>query len=193
MLITLLCLLGLLGTSTSVEAIVPNPSPGQIQDALARGEAIADERQPPVNLYTHFGNTEGFAPHGFLMTKLGGVAVLTGHFALRGERPSPEDIEKILAEEALQIVVTVFGDSPIFARDSYLLLKQGDTLIKPTRIRADGLAAAIGTSSTQPAFRAKIVASFPYGSFAPEAETMISVFPGVGGEVNFLLDFSSIP
>lgn len=193
MLITLICLLGLLGTSPSVEAIVSNPSPGQIQEALMRGEAIADERQPPVNLYTHFGNPEGFSPHGFLMTRLGGVAVLTGHFALRGERPSPEDIEKILAEEALQIVVTVFGDSPIFARNSYLLLKQGDTLIKPTRIRADGRAAAIGTSSNQPTFRAKIVASFPYGSFAPEAETIIAVFPGVGGEVNFLLDFSSIP
>ena len=193
MLIALIWLLGFLGTSTSVDAIVPNPSPGQIQEALMKGEAIADERQPPVNLYAHFGEPEGFSPHGFLMTKLGGVAVLNGHFALRGEKASPEDIEKILAEEALQIVVTVFGDSPIFARDSYLLLKQGDTLIKPTRIRADGRAAAIETSSNQPAFRAKIVASFPYGSFAPEAKTMISVFPGVGGEVNFLLDFSSIP
>ena len=192
-LITLAWLLGLMGNAFSVEAIVSNPSPVQIQEAVLRGEAIAGKRHPPINLYAHFGQSEGFSPHGFLMTKLGGVAVLTGHFALRGEKPSPADIDNILGEEALQIVVTVFGDSPFFARDSYVLLKQGETLIKPVRIRADGRAAAIETMHNQPAFRAKIVASFPYGSFSPEAKTIISVFPGVGGEVNFPLDFSSIP
>lgn len=190
-LVWLLIHMGLL--SDTLEAIVHNPSAQQIEDALTRGEAIAEERQPPINLYAHFGKAEGLSPHGFLMTKLSGVAVLSGHFALRGDHPSPEDIERILTEDALQIVVTVFGDSPIFARESYLLLKQGDDLIKPTRIRADGRAAAIGPLSNQPSFRAKIVASFPYSSFDPEAQTVISVFPGVGGEVNFPLDFSSIP
>ncbi|MDR4492986.1 MAG: hypothetical protein AB7P17_02160 [Nitrospirales bacterium] len=182
-----------LGQSIPVEAVVQNPSPKQLEEALMRGAAIARERQPPINLYAHFGRSEGFKPHGFLMTKLGGVAVLAGHFALRGEKPSSEDIERILAEETLQIVVTVFGDTPIFARESYLLLQQGENLIKPTRIRADGRATAIDTSSNHPTFRAKIVASFAYGTFAPEAETVISVFPGVGGEVSFLLNFSSIP
>lgn len=186
-------LLVILGPSTPVEAIVHNPSSKQIEEALTRGTAIAQERQPPLILYAHFGKPGGLSPHGFLMTKLGGVAVLTGHFALRGEKPSSGDLERILAEDALQIVVTVFGDSPTFAIESYLLLKQGDNLIKPTRIRADGRAAAIESLSNQPTFRANIVASFAYGSFDPEGQTIISVFPGVGGEVNFLLDFSSIP
>ncbi|MGD9850004.1 MAG: hypothetical protein AB7T38_01935 [Nitrospirales bacterium] len=186
-------LLVLMSPSAPVEAVVPSPSSKQIEQALRRGEAVAQERQPPINLYAHFGNAEELSPYGIVMTKLGGVAVLSGHFALRGEKPSSGDVERILAEDVLQIVVTVFGDSPTFAKDSYLLLKQGNNLIKPTRIRADGLAAAIEPLSSRPTFRAKIVASFAYGSFDPEGQTIISVFPGVGGEVNFLLDFSSIP
>lgn len=181
------------GGQTFVDAIVSSPSPSQIEEALKRGEDLAQQREPPVTLYASFGTPETMNPHGFVMTKLSGVAVMAGHFALRGERPSRQDVERILSEEELQVVVTVFGDSPIFARDSYLLLKQGDRLIKPTRIRADGRATPVGPLATQPAFRAKIVASFAYDSFAPDAETIVAVFPGVGGEVNFILNFSSIP
>jgi len=177
----------------SAEAIIQNPSPFQIEEAVKRGEMLAQKRQPPVILYTSFGDSSNFMAHGFLMTKLGGVAVMAGHFALRGERPSQQEIERILSEEELQVVVTVFGDSPFFARNSYLLLKQGDNLIAPTRIRADGRAVPVETLETEPVFRAKIVASFPYDSFAPDAETVVSVFPGVGGEVDFVLDFSKIP
>lgn len=177
----------------SVEAIIQDPSPLQIEEAIKRGEMLTKKRQPPVTLYTSFGDSSNFMAHGFLMTKLGGVAVMTGHFSLRGERPSQQEIERILSEEELQVVVTVFGDSPFFARNSYLLLKQGDNLITPTRIRADGRAVPVGPWDTKPVFRAKIVASFPYGSFASDAETVVSVFPGVGGEVEFVLDFSEIP
>lgn len=127
------------------------------------------------------------------MTKLGGVAVMSSHFALRGERPSPQDIERIVGEADLQVVVTVYGPSPAFARESYLLFKQGERIIKPTRIRADGRAVSVEGGMEGGTFRAKIVASFVYGSFDPQGETLISVFPGTGGEVNFLLDFSGIP
>ena len=185
-----------IGTVHSVEAIILDPSPSQVEEAIARGEMLAQTRQPPVTLYAQFGNQEYVAspsPHGFLMTKLSGVAVMAGHYALRGERPSEQDLSRILSEEELQIVVTVFGDSPIFAQGSYLLMKQGDRLIKPTRIRADGRAESIGPIANHPVFRAKIVATFAYQSFSPEAKTIISVFPGVGGEVTFDLDFSHIP
>lgn len=186
------CILFMVVT-VSAEAIIRDPSSLQIDEAIKRGEMLAEKRQPPVTLYTSFGTSSNLMPHGFLMTKLGGVAVMAGHFALRGERPSHQEIERILSEEELQVVVTVFGDSPFFARNSYLLLKQGDNLIVPTRIRADGRAVPVGPLDTEPVFRAKIVASFPYGSFAPDAETVVSVFPGVGGEVDFVLDFSKIP
>ena len=191
--LTCFCTIFLIGIQTSVEAIVEDPSPLQVEEAVKRGEVLAQQRQPPTTFYTTFGNQDTSAPHGFFMTKLGGVAVMSGHFALRGTRPSREDISRILSEEELQIVVTVFGDSPDFARGSYLLLKQGDRLIKPTRIRADGQATSIGPLGTHPAYRAKIVASFGYGTFIPDAETIVSVFPGVGGEVGFMLDFSRIP
>jgi hypothetical protein len=175
------------------KAVVEHPTSLQLEQAVEQGERLAKERQPPVTLYAHFGSSDVLAPRGFLMTKLGGVAVLSSHFALRGERPSPADIQRVLDEDALQIVVTVLGDTPVFAKDSYLLLKQGDQVVTPVRIRSDGRAETTGQGPGPAAFRAKIVASFAYGSFLPDAETVIAVFPGTGGEINFLLDFSGIP
>lgn len=174
-------------------AIVAHPTSLQLDQAVEQGQRLAKERQPPVTLYSHFGSTDELAPRGFLMTKLGGVAVLSSHFALRGERPRPEDIQRVLDEDALQVVVMVFGDTPVFAKDSYLLLKQGDQVVTPVRIRSDGRAEPTGQGPGAYAFRAKIVASFAYGSFLPDAETVIAVFPGRGGEINFSLDFSAIP
>lgn len=185
--------LGVLGNPFSAEAIIQHPTKSQIDAAVEQGEEMARDRQPPVRLYAHFGSFETLDPHGFLMTKLGGIAVMSGHFALRGERPGLQDIQRVINEDAMQVVVTVFGDSPTFARESYLLLKQGDRLIKPIRIRADGRAEPTRQGRARAAFRAKIVASFAYGTFSPVAETTIAVFPGVGGKVNFFLDFSTIP
>lgn len=177
----------------AIEAMTLNPSEEQIEQAVEHGKVLADSRRPPVELYAHFGASEPFNPQGFLMTKLGGIAVMSGHFALRGERPSPRDIERILGEKELQVVVTVYGASPTFARESYVLFKQGDRVIKPARIRTDGMAMPIKGAIEGKTYRAKIVASFDYGSFDPIGETVIAVFPGTGGEENFLVDFSGIP
>ncbi|MDH5297204.1 MAG: hypothetical protein OEW26_08755, partial [Nitrospirota bacterium] len=124
-----------------VWAIVPYPSPSQILEAVEKGQEGARNRNPPNTLYWRFGSLEEhFQPHGFLMTKLSGIAVMAGHFALRGEQPTSQDIQRVLDEEVMQVVVMIFGDTPTFARDSYLLLKQGNRLIKPDRIRFDARA-----------------------------------------------------
>jgi hypothetical protein len=81
---------------------------------------------------------------GFLVTKVSGLAVMFGHYALRGEQPTDQDIQRVLEEDALQVVVTVFGNTPGFARDSYLLLKQNDQMIKPDRIGFDARARSVG-------------------------------------------------
>lgn len=127
------------------------------------------------------------------MTKLNGIAVLSSHFALRGESPAPENIQRVLDKETLQVVVVIFGVSPTFAKDSYLLLKQGSRLIRPDRIRFDARASPISPGQGPFTFRAKIVASFHYDAFDAQAQTTIKVFPGAGGEVIFDLDFAAIP
>lgn len=184
----------LIGISTPVWAIVHHPSQAQILEAIEKGQEGARSRNPPNILYWRFGSSdEDFQPQGFLMTKLSGIAVMSGHFALRGEQPSSKEIQQALDEEALQVVVMIFGDSPTFAMDSYLLLKQGNRLIKPDRIRFDARASLISHRHGKPVFRAKIVSSFVYGTFDLEAPTTIKVFPGAGGEVTFDLNFSAIP
>jgi hypothetical protein len=180
---------------TAAWAIVQHPSPSQILEAIEQGQEGARNRNPPNRLYWRFGSSseDDSQPYGYLMTKLSGIAVMSGHFALRGEQPSSHEIQQVLDEQALQVVVMIFGDSPTFARDSYLLLKQGNRLIKPDRIRFDARASSISQRQGKPLFRAKIVASFVYGNFDLAAPTTVKVFPGVGGEITFDLDFSAIP
>jgi hypothetical protein len=181
--------------SSPVWGIVPHPSEFQILEAIKNGQEGARSRTPPDRLYWHFGISSEEVPqaHGFLMTKLNGIAVMSSHFALRGERLAFQDIQRILDEKSLQVVVIIFGDSPTFAQDSYLLLKQGDRLIKPDRIRFDARATLLSPNQGPPMYRAKIVASFNYDVFDVLAQTTVKVFPGTGGEVTFDLDFASIP
>ncbi len=176
-----------------VRAVVPHPAEKEVNLALKRGRNFAQQHRPPNELYWHFGATEKFEPAGFLVTKISGLAVMAGHFALRGEQPTDQDIERVLAEDALQVVVTVFGDSPDFARDSYLLIKQGQQVVKPKRIRFDARAREVGHNQSISVYRAKIVGEFPYGTIKPESLITLFVFPGAGGEIRFELDLSTIP
>ncbi len=174
-------------------AILPHPDHMQVEQALKRGMDFAQQHRPPNELYWHFGSSENFEPHGFLVTKISGLAVMSSHYALRGEQPTDQDIQRVVAEDALQIVVTVFGDSPDFARESYLLIKQGEQVVKPERIRFDAQARVVGQDQRGSVYRAKIVGLFPYGSFKPESRAILLVFPGVGGEIRFDIDLSTIP
>ena len=174
-------------------AILQNPDRHQVEQALTRGNESGRERHLPNELYWHFGSTKQFEPHGFLVTKVSALAVLSGHFALRGEQPTDQDIQRVLGEDALQVVVKVFGYSPGFARESYVLIQQGNQLVKPTRIRFDARAQAVGQHQGRPIFRAKIIGVFPYNSIDLQGRTTLLVFPGAGGEIKFDLDFSAFP
>ena len=192
--IQLLILLALLvGSSPSSHAIVVSPTQEQMQEAMAKGAAAVHSKTPPSELFWRFGSSEGLQPSGKLMTKLGGLAVLSAHFSFRSALPSEEDRRRVIDDGFLQVSVTIFGSSPSFAVDSYILLKQGERLIKPTKVRSDARAHRSAVWPNDPSFRAKVVASFPYETFNPVLPTTVSVFPGKGGEVNFDLDFSVIP
>lgn len=177
----------------SVRAIELRPEQKQIEEAIRQGQAAAESRIAPDQLYYWFGNREKFEVHGFLMSKIHGVTVMSAHFALRGKSPSNEEIVRILNDEALLVSIIIFGDTPTFAADSYIVLKQEDRLVKPVRVRFDAVAKRTKRWPAVPRYRAKVVAYFRYRDFDPVAHTVITVFPGEGGEASFNLNFSTIP
>lgn len=177
---------------TLARAIVIHPSRDQIESALERGRTAATARIPPDRLYTWFGSQHDLEPNGFLLTKIAGLTVMSAHFALRTATPGEAEIAQVLAEPFLLISVIMLGDRPDFAADSYMVLAQGDRVIKPVKVRFDGQAARTSAWPKAPAYRAKVVASFSYGDLDPLAKTRLSVFPSGGGEVSFDLDFSQI-
>jgi hypothetical protein len=168
------------------------PSRAQINAALERGRAAAKAKTPPDQLYAWFGSSHDLEPRGFVMTKLVGLTVMSAHFALRSETPNENEINQILNDRALLVSVILFGERPDFAVDSYMVMTQGDRLIKPIKLRFDGTAARSSVWPQSPAYRAKIVASFAYADFDPRAPTRLSVFPARGGEVAFDLEFARI-
>ena len=177
---------------SSVHAIEVVPENQQIQAALQRGKAAAAARTPPDQLYAWFGSSNDLEPMGFLMTKMVGLAVMSTHFALRGANPSESEVKQVLDETTLLISVTIFGNSPDFARDSYMLLVQGTQTIKPVKVRFDGQAARTTAWPSSPSYKAKVVASFNYSEIDPHATAKLSVFPASGGEITFDLDFSRV-
>ncbi|MGH7254478.1 MAG: hypothetical protein ACREI3_01755, partial [Nitrospirales bacterium] len=176
----------------AVEALDIHPTPAQVDAALERGRSAAVARIPPDRLYAWFGSQKELEPRGFLMTKIVGLTVMSAHFALRSEVPSKEEIARILKDDSLLVSVILFGERPDFALDSYLLLAQGDQKIKPTKVRFDGQASRTSVWPESPAYRAKVVGSFPYAEIDPTGKAILSVFPGSGGEVTFELDLSQI-
>jgi len=173
-------------------AIEVRPSQAQIEAALVKGKEAAAARIPPDRLYAWFGSKQDLEPQGFLLSKLVGLAVMAAHFALRGASPSDAEIMQVLDDPLLLISVVTFGDRPEFAVDSYMLLAQGDRVIKPVRVRFDGQASRSSVWPHAPAYRAKTVASFSYAELDLRAKTRLSVFPARGGEVSFDLDFAAI-
>lgn len=178
------------GTAGAIE-IQPNTE--QVQAALERGRAAAAARTPPNALYFCFGTSDGLAPHGFLMTKLGGLSVLSAHFALRGQQPSEQEMRQILEDPHLMVSIVLFGDRPDFAVNSYVLLTQGSRTIAPLKVRFDATADRSSAWPGSPAFRAKVIAFFAYADLDPHAKGRLAVFPRSGGEVAFDLDFAAIP
>ena len=174
-------------------AIERTPSQSQIEQAINQGVTSARERVPPNQLYAWFGSDQDLEPKGFLMTKMNGLVVMACHFGLRGETPGAEDIQRVLDEETMLVSVTMFGSTPAFAKDSYIVLKQGDTLVKPVKVRFDAVAHRTQAWPNTPRYQAKVIGSFNYDSFDPKAKTSIIVFPSQGGEKSFEVVFSNIP
>ena len=176
----------------SAHAIDVHPTAEQIQAALDQGKEAAQKRSPPDMFYVRFGATDELHPSGFLITKLGGLSVMATHMALRGLQPSETDVTQVLEGQTMLVSTVIFGNVPSFAGDSYMVFDQGGTIIKPVTVRFDGFANRSAAWPESPRFKAKVIASFNYADFDPNANTTITVFPANGGESSFRIDFSGI-
>lgn len=183
---------GLLSFVGLAAAIEVSPTPTQIQLALDRGKQAAAQQRSPETLYTRFGNADPAQPEGFLLTKLGGLSVLAAHMALRGLEPSTADVAHVIEASSMLVSAMIVGERPDFAVNSYMVLDQEGRTIKPLTVRADGQADRWATWPEPQKFHAKIVATFRYNDFDPNARTTIMIFPAGGGEVRVLVDFAHI-
>lgn len=176
----------------SAHAIEVHPTAAQIQAALDQGKEAAQKRSPPDTFYVRFGASDELHPSGFLITKLGGLSVMATHMALRGLQPSQAEVTQVLEGRTMLVSTVIFGNSPDFAVDSYMVFDQAGTTIKPVTVRFDGFANRSAAWPEYPKFKAKVIASFNYADFDPNAKTTITVFPANGGEASFIVDFSRI-
>jgi hypothetical protein len=173
-------------------AIDVHPTAEQIRIALDEGKEAAQKRSPPDSFYIRFGATDELHSSGFLITKLGGLSVMATHMALRGIQLSETDVTQVLEGQTMLVSTVIFGNVPNFAVDSYMVFDQGGKTIKPVTVRFDGVANRSAAWPESPRFKAKVVASFNYADFDPNAKSTITVFPSNGGETSFTVDFSQI-
>ena len=176
----------------SAHAIDVYPTAKQIQTAIDRGKEAAQKQFPPDSFYVRFGVSDAVHPKGFLITKIGALSVMTTHMALRGLQPSETDVTQIVEGQTMPVSTVIFGDVPNFAVDSYVVLEQGGKVIKPVTVRFDAQAHRSVVWPKSPRFKAKVVASFNYADFDPMAQTTITVYPAIGGESSFFLNFLEI-
>ncbi len=84
---------------------------------------------------------------------------MASHF---GFPPSETEIQRILDEETMLVSVTIFGETPTFADDSYIVLKEGEELVKPIKVRFDGVAHRTRIWPKAPRYQAKVIGTFRY-------------------------------
>lgn len=173
-------------------AIEVEPGPEQIQATVERGKAAAAQGLSPDQLHTWFGAKDDLAPRGFIMTKLGSLLVMANHLSLRSLAPTEQDIAQVMANGNMLVNVVLFGDRVNFAADSYIVLEQSGRTVKPSSVRFDARGDRTAVWPQQPAYRAKVIAQFPYAELDPHAKTTLMVFPSSGGQVRFELDFAHI-
>ena len=173
-------------------AIDVHPTAKQIQTAIDQGKEAAQKGRSPDSFYVRFGVSDEVHPKGFLITKIVALSVMATHMALRGLRPSETDITQILGDQTMLVSTVIFGNVPNFAVDSYVVLEQGEKVIKPVTVRFDAQADRSVVWPKSPRFKAKVVASFRYADFDPKVRTTITVYPATGGESSFSMNFGEI-
>ena len=186
----LLCL-----TPTLSGAIVVDLNPAAVKQAIEEGKKMSDEDLKTIP--TRFGANlkEDLCGGGgeirtktVTLNRLGGAIARNPEQAEQDKAKIDEQIQKILESKVLKIAFDFCGDTADFAEGSSATLEQGGKMIKGEMAKPD----KAKKNEKGTAYRGKIAASFPYGSFDPNAVTKITLFPPVGDAMSWEADFSKI-
>jgi len=182
-------------TATPSGAIMVDLDPAAVKQAIEEGKQIKDEELK--NVPTRFGANlkEDICGGGgeirtktFALSRLGSMIARNPEQAEQDKAKIDEQIQKILDSKVLKIAFDFCGDTADFAEGSSATLEQGGKMIKGEMAKAD----RAKKNDKGPAFRGKIVASFPYSSFDPNAVTKITLYAPVGDAMSWEVDFSTI-
>ena len=122
------------------------------------------------------------------LNRLGAVMTANPERAEQDKAEIDKSIQKIVESQHLKVAFDFCGDTADFAEDAQASFEQGSKLIKGEMAKPD----QAKKNKEGPAFRGKITASFPYGSFDPQAPTKITLYPKVGDAMSWEVDFSKI-
>ncbi len=182
-------------TATPSGAIMVDLDPAAVKQAIEEGKQIKDEELK--NVPTRFGANlkEDICGGGgeirtktFALSRLGSMIARNPEQAEQDKAKIDEQVQKILEAKVLKIEFDFCGDTADFAEGATATLEQGGKMIKGEMAKPD----RAKKNEKGPAFRGKIVASFPYSSFDPNAVTKITLFPPMGDAMSWEVDLSKI-
>ena len=120
--------------------------------------------------------------------RLGALIAADPERAARDKDQVEQAIKKTAEGERLKIVFDFCGDTADFAEDAQATLEQDGRMIKGEMAKPD----KAKKNAEGPAYRGKIAASFPYGSFDPQAPTKITLYPKAGDAMSWDVDLSKV-
>src|SRR5438445_4879181 len=182
-------------TASAYGAIVVELNPAAVKQAIEDGKKMSDEELKTIS--TRFGASlkEDICGGGgairtktVTLNRLGGAIARNPEQAKQDKAKIDEQVQKILEAKVLKIEFDFCGDTADFAEGATAPLEQGGKMIKGEMAKPD----RAKKNEKGPAFRGKIVASFPYSSFDSNAVTKITLFPPVGDAMSWEVDLSKI-
>src|SRR5437879_6752199 len=182
-------------TTSPSGAIVVDLDPAAVKQAIEGGKKMSDEdlRTIPTRFGANLkedicGGGGAIRTKTVTLNRLGGAIARNPEQAEQDKAKIDEQIQKILDSKVLRIAFDFCGDTADFAEGSTATLEQRGTMIEGERAKPD----RAKKNEKGPAYRGKIVASFPYSSFDPNAATKITLYPPVGDAMSWEVDFSKI-
>lgn len=160
----------------SARAVLVNLSAAAIEEAAQFGSANSNTIEAALKQKYGPGKSLPCAHEVELRTKWCKLALMSGLEARQGKGISAEQQASILDDPFLQINITVYGQSPDFARSYSAYARQGETLINPEKIHADHFQVAPHRKNALkgfPPYYATIRAYFKYTGINPEGKIAI--------------------
>jgi hypothetical protein len=178
-------------TSTPSGAIVVDLDAAAVKQAVEDGKKIKEVKTIP----TRFGadlSKDLCGGGGEIQTKTVGLNRLGALIAANPEQAERDKeqvnaaIKKVAESDRLKIVFDFCGDTADFAEGSSATLEQGGKMIKGEMAKPD----RARKNEKGPAYRGKIAAAWPYGSFDPNAVTKVTLYPPMGDAMSWEVDLS---